>query len=340
MSFLDHLEELRWTIIRIMVTFCIALLLTFPMARLVFMVLKEPLMRSAQYASEPEAEIRAPDAQPLQGRYRFTFTPEPGTGEGVAPVPDISGEYRVVKVAMEPQADGSTAVLYDIEPLEKAPGDRDILMTTDVAGIFSLTIRIAVYSALILCAPFLMMFIASFVFPGLTPLERKAIKRSLFFSLGLFFVGVLMAYHFTLPVALNFMWRLNQWLGVDPRWTVNSYIQFSMHVLFGFGLAFQLPVVMLVLGKMGLVDSRSLREKRRFAVVGCLVVGMVLTPPEVYTQVMMAVPLYLLYEMCIWLLYFSEKREKRNDDEYDIPPYDVDEDEDAYVDEEGDVDGE
>lgn len=324
MSFLDHLEELRWTIIRAFVVFAIALLLTFPLARIVFMVLKEPLMRSAHYEKAVPEVVLPADAHPLWGRYQLIFTPEPGTVEEGAPVPipDISGQYSVVRVGTRELEDGSTVMLYDIAPLDPGPGDRDVLITTEVAGSFSLTIRIAVYSALVLSSPFLMLFIASFVFPGLTDLERKAIKRSLYFSMGLFFAGVLMAYRVVLPVALNFMWRLNQWLGVDPRWTVNSYIQFSIHVLLGFGLAFQLPVVMLVLGKMGLVSSRSLREKRSVAVVGCLVVGMLLTPPEIYTQLMMAIPLLLLYELCIWLLYFTEKKDRKRNEELGLPSYD------------------
>jgi sec-independent protein translocase protein TatC len=104
------------------------------------------------------------------------------------------------------------------------------------------------------------------------------------------------------------MLRIGGRLGGESIWFYNKYIAFSIQLLLGFGIAFQLPVVILILGKMGLVNSRQLREKRRHVIVGLLVLAMILTPPDVMTQMLMAAPLILLYEFCIWFLYFSGNR--------------------------------
>ena len=97
-------------------------------------------------------------------------------------------------------------------------------------------------------------------------------------------------------------------LGGESIWFYNKYIAFALQLLLGFGIAFQLPVVILIMGKMGLVNSTQLREKRRHVIVGLLILAMVLTPPDILTQLLMAAPLILLYEFCIWFLHFSGNR--------------------------------
>jgi len=191
------------------------------------------------------------------------------------------------------------------------PDPEQYLITLDVAGAFMMWVKLAGWFSLVMASPFLLLFLGQFIFPGLRAIEKKAILYSLGASLGLFIFGVLMGFNATLPLALKFMMKLNAWLGIAPQWTVNSYVAFCVHLMIGFGLAFQLPIVILVLGKMGILDSRILRDKRRHVVVGLLVVAMVLTPPDVVTQMMMAVPLFILYEICIWILFSTEKKKSR-----------------------------
>jgi sec-independent protein translocase protein TatC len=93
---------------------------------------------------------------------------------------------------------------------------------------------------------------------------------------------------------------------------LTSYVTFTTQLLIAFGLAFELPMVILLLGKLGIVTSAKLREWRSFAVVGILVLGAALTPPDVFSQLIMSVPLYLLYEMCVWIIWAWEKREEND----------------------------
>lgn len=188
------------------------------------------------------------------------------------------------------------------------PNPEQYLITLDVSGGFLMAVKIAGWFGLLMASPFLIVFIGQFIFPGLRVIEKKAIIYSMGASLALFVFGVLMGFNATLPLALKFMMQLNSWLGIAPQWTVNSYVAFCIHLMIGFGLAFQLPIVILVLGKMGIVDSKQLREKRRHVLIGLLVLAMLLTPPDVITQMMMAIPLFVLYEICIWILFSTEKK--------------------------------
>jgi len=198
------------------------------------------------------------------------------------------------------------------------PNPEQYLITLDVSGGFMMTIKIAGWFSVLVSSPFLLLFIGQFVFPGLKAIERKAIIYSLGCSIGLFMFGVLMGFNATLPLALKFMMKLNAWLNVAPQWTVNSYVAFCIHLMIGFGLAFQLPIIILVLGKMGILNSRILRDKRKHVLVGLLVLATLLTPPDVITQMMMAIPLFILYEICIWILYSTEK----NKADLDLDPQD------------------
>lgn len=119
-----------------------------------------------------------------------------------------------------------------------------------------------------------------------------------------------MGYRWTLPVAMKLMWGFNERLGGAAIWNYQKTVGFILQVLLGFGVAFQLPIIIILLGKLGFLESRQLREKRRHVIVGLFILAMFLTPPDPGTQILMAVPLILLYEFCIWFLYFSEGRKR------------------------------
>ncbi len=178
----------------------------------------------------------------------------------------------------------------------------------EVTGGFTVAMRIALWGGVLISAPFLVFFIGQFIFPGLTSTEQTAVRRASGFSVGLFIIGVLLGYFGTLPVALNMMFQLHDWLGIQPVPQVNSYVAFTVHLLLAFGIAFQMPVILVILGKLGLLTSTQLRERRRYVIVILLVVAMVLTPPDIFTQLIMALPLVALYEGCIWIVYLTERQ--------------------------------
>jgi len=185
------------------------------------------------------------------------------------------------------------------------------LQSLEITGGFSIALQIVFWCGLLLSAPFILILIGRFVFPGLKQRERKALSVALIFAMVLFAVGVALGYLIVLPVALRVMLRLHQWMGIQVWWTVTSYVAFAVQLLIAFGLALELPMIIMVLGYLGIVSSTMLRAKRPYAIVVLLILAMVLTPgPDVFSQVILAVPLILLYELCILATRLFER--KRN----------------------------
>jgi sec-independent protein translocase protein TatC len=167
------------------------------------------------------------------------------------------------------------------------------------------------WTGLLFSSPFLLLFIGAFIFPGLTQREKKAVIHASGFAVALFALGVWFGYHFTLPAALKMMFGMHTWLGIRAEWTITSYVTFALQLLIGFGLVFELPTILLALGKLGVVSSRQLRSVRRHAIVAILIVAAALTPPDVFSQMLMTLPLFGLYELCIWLIWMDERKKKR-----------------------------
>jgi len=194
-------------------------------------------------------------------------------------------------------------------PLSQAADEIEpFLRSIQITGAFSASMRLAAGAALAASVPLILWFVWQFIFPALTDREVRVGRCVLTAALTLFALGVALCYLFILPAALRVMWRWHAWLGVRPEWTLNSYITFAMHLLLGFGVAFELPVLVFGAGVLGLVSSASLRRIRRHVIVGVLVLAMLLTPPDVFTQIVMALPVLLLYELCVLALALWERR--------------------------------
>lgn len=194
-------------------------------------------------------------------------------------------------------------------PLQSAAGSADpFLRTLDVTGAFTLWMRVAVWSGLVIALPGVLYAVAHFVLPGLTDREKAALRQYGGFGVLLFALGVYLGYR-ALPLALKAMMMFSDWMGVRPEWTATSYVPFAMQILLAFGLVFELPVVLLILGRLGLVHVAFLREKRRHVYVLVFILAAVLTPPEVISQVVMALALIGLYEGCIVLMAVRERRD-------------------------------
>lgn len=195
------------------------------------------------------------------------------------------------------------------QPLRVVSENPDqFLRSLEVGGAFSVSMTMAFWCGFLFSAPLLLLFIGQFVFPGLTGLERRVVLQVAGFGVALFAFGVYLGCRFTLPAALTMMFGMHTWLGIRAEWTVTSYVSFAVQLLIGFGFIFELPAVLIVLGRMGLVSSGQLRYFRRHAIVAALVIGMVLTPPDVFSQLLMAVPLIALYELSIWIVWAGERK--------------------------------
>jgi len=201
-----------------------------------------------------------------------------------------------------------TAPLYQIPEVPD-----NFLRSLKVAGAFSVILRVGAWSGLLIAMPFLVYFVARFVLPGLTDHEKSVLKKASGFAVVLFVLGVSLGYRVCMPIALEMMLGFHHWINVAPEWTVNDYASFTIQMLIGFGLAFQMPVIVMILGKLGIVTGEQLRGVRKHVLVGCLIIGMLMTPQDISSQIIMAGPLYVLYEMCIWVLWFGDRKARKAD---------------------------
>jgi sec-independent protein translocase protein TatC len=142
--------------------------------------------------------------------------------------------------------------------------------------------------------------------------EQKYIYRGLFFGGGLFLLGISFCYFILMPVALAASQMYSNWLGFGAlQWRAEDYISFVCRFMLGMGLGFELPVVVLTLVKIGVLNYSMLSKARRYMIVINLILGAVLTTPEVLTQLVMFVPLQLLYEITVWIAWYWERQEKK-----------------------------
>lgn len=196
-------------------------------------------------------------------------------------------------------------------PLIGVVADPDsFLQPFDVTGGLSVAMQTIFWGGLLFSAPAILFSICWFIFPGLTPRERRALLGGLLFAALLFISGVILCYFMALGPALAMMLWVNDWLGIHAQYfSVTSYIGFVLKLMLSFGLTFELPVILLILGQLGIINSRQLREKRRYAIIIILILAAIITPTQdPFSQLILAIPLITLYELCIWLIWFREER--------------------------------
>ncbi len=197
-------------------------------------------------------------------------------------------------------------------PLRNVVADHDtFLVSYEVAAGFMVMLRLVFSAGLLLAAPWMLFIFGRFVFPGLTALERRTVRRYAGLAVLMFFLGAGFAFGLILPMALRVMLRVHQWMGIPvANVLATNYISFATQLLLGFGLAFEMPVVLLAMGQAGLVNAAQLRARRRHVAVTLLIVAMLMTPQDIATQLLMALPLFLLFEGCIFLIAREEKAKR------------------------------
>lgn len=224
---------------------------------------------------------------------------------------------RYVVAQLEPKSDGKDLVIG--VRVDRSPEAEYIAKKMQVdlanlspAGAFFVAFQVAIYAGIAVSSPLLFYFIAQFVFPALKWNERKYIYRGMFFFVPLFVIGASFCYFILLPVALAASQLYSNWLGFSATlWQAEEYISFVSKFILGMGLGFEMPVVILVLVKIGILNYSILSKGRRYMIVINLILGAVLTTPEVLTQVLMAIPLQVLYEISVWIAWYWERQEKK-----------------------------
>ncbi|HEY2952854.1 MAG TPA: twin-arginine translocase subunit TatC [Verrucomicrobiae bacterium] len=310
-SFLEHLEDFRWMLIKCCAALGVAMLVCLIGGNWIITVLKWPLehpgiFRTRMFLPQPPQMVTFRLGTNELGNFAV------GTNQLGALA--LGTNHHVVLQFETVELGGNQVVALraatNAPPLPRKP--LVDLINLSPAEAFFLAFKVAIYAGILLSSPFLFYFIGEFVLPALKIKEKKYLLRGFVTGLGLFLIGVSFCYLVLMPVALRASMQYSQWLGFTAtQWRAGDYIGFVCKFMLGMGLGFELPVVILVLVKIGILSYRMLAGFRRYMIVINLILGAVLTTPEVITQVLMFVPLQLLYEMTIWIAWYWERNEKK-----------------------------
>ena len=309
-SFLEHLEDLRWVLIKSVVALGLSMLLCLIAGNHVVQILKHPLEKSRSSYPGTNQIVTV-----LFGTNQIGVYPLKPEQQAALDL----GSNRFVAVRIEPGVIGTNRVLswyVDNDPAlaQKAQHMQVELINLSPASGFFVAFQVAFYGGLVLAAPFIFYFIASFVFPALRMKERHYVYRGMGYGIGLFLCGVAFCYFALMPIALAASQAYSHWLGFSAfQWKADDYISFVCKFMLGMGLGFEMPVIILTLVKIGVLSYSILSKGRRYMIVINLVLGAVLTTPEVVTQVIMFIPLQLLYEVSIWVAWYWERQAKKKE---------------------------
>ncbi len=197
-------------------------------------------------------------------------------------------------------------------PLRETDPMVGALRALGITDSMTISFHLAFYAGLVLSFPLLLYFIAEFVLPTLSAMEKRFVLPSIGTSFGLFVAGVLSCYFWLLPKTILFFLHDTQTLGWLPAWTVQEYYSFVTRFTLGFGLAFELPVVVLVLVRWRIVTYVFMARTRPYAIVLILILAIIITPtPDILTFLALGLPMCLLYEACIWIAWMMERRTAR-----------------------------
>lgn len=195
------------------------------------------------------------------------------------------------------------------------------MIATDVVGVFLVPMKVALMVAFLIALPYVLFQVWAFVAPGLYAHEKKLAIPMVAASVLLFFTGMAFAYFAFFPMVFGFMAKFAP-EGVAWMTDIEKYLSFVLTMFLAFGVTFEVPIIVIVLTKLGIVSVATLREWRPYVIVGAFVIAAVFTPPDVISQFMMAIPLWLLYELGIVLADWLVKPPVAGESDY-VPPTDA-----------------
>jgi len=308
-TFLEHLEDLRWVLIKSGVAIMIGMFVCLLAVNKIVGILRWPLERARQLYVHKRESVTV--ALYLGTNRLSTFT-LPTNQFGSLKL----GNARAVALELAPVQVGSNQVLglrRAANPrLTPAPGKGPDLIYLDPGAPFLSSLKLAFYGGLFLSAPFVFYFVAQFVVPAMKLKEKKYSSRALVIGVGLFIAGVCFCYFGLLPLALRAAVVYSNWMGVQMLdWRAEAYFSFVTWFMLGMGLGFELPVVLLALVKIGILDYKKLSKMRPYMIVINLILGALLTTPEPLTQIAMAIPLQVLYEITVWIAWSWERKARK-----------------------------
>ncbi len=340
--FLSHLDDLRITLSRIIITLLLSTILCYVFRNQLMDIIRHPVEQvwaqtqsTALSKLDPKPSVEtwekavrvANDAIGLNTPQRkhfekfvdsrddhFSFhvesafhyrialaVDEKQRKDYVAKIPELSDHQRKQLTAL---VEGGPNAQLD------AKGRMVLMQSLNPTEGFMLSVKLAFFAALVLSFPLLLYFLLQFILPGLHAKEQKALFPALGIGFFLFLTGVFFAYFIILPNVLDFFYNYSLDMGIQNDWRIGYYISFATQFVLIFGLAFELPVVVMTLVKLGILSYEMMRNTRSYAVLAIVVIAAIITPtPDALTLGLLAGPMYLLYEICIWLAYLLGKRE-------------------------------
>lgn len=342
--FLEHLEDLRIMVTRIVLTLVIATLACFVYKDELMSLIRRPVEQvwvDRHQATLPEdeeislddweraltlSEVSAPlaqyDAALAEAWWKEATNDRTRRLAEAATIyraaqklPEEAREDFIKRLPDEKQSVRDLALKFlTTKPADNlnAEGNLRLMSSLKPTETFMLTMKLAFFAGLVVSFPFILFFVLQFIIPGLKDNERRALWPALLIGFGLFLGGVLFAYFHVLPNVLTFFYEWGKSMGISNDWRIGYYISFATTFVLIFGLAFELPVVVMTLVKIGILSFSMMRETRLYAILAIFVIAALITPtPDALTLSLLAVPMVILYEICIWLSYFHEKKVAR-----------------------------
>ncbi len=281
MTFAEHLEELRSRLIRCLLALFVAACVCLVFQRELLNFFIRPYNTARQSISARQA-----GGQPTQ-----------------------DSAWSTLADLLESKGVLSEQDLESWRESHEFPG-RDIgpLRSVQVTESFMAHLKAALLTAALLAAPMILYQMWKFIGAGLYPTERKALLRVLPFSMAMFAVGLFFGFYVLVPVSLDFLLAYGDPEVIDPEIRVGSYLSLLFVLLFVMGLIFQVPLVMTVLASVGALTAKTFRERRKYFLLGAVIMAAILTPPDYVTQLLVAAPLVVLYELGILLAWLAERR--------------------------------
>ena len=271
MPFLDHLEELRWRLLKSLATVLVGAVICFVFVEELMNILTAPYEDAVWSLETSHSPGFIQAVQKLLGEW---------AGEAEGTTPDQKG------------------------PLPE--GRR--LLAIKVMTLFFVRLQIALMGGLVLTLPVVFYHAWRFVAPGLLAQERRLVLPIVALSVFCFCVGAAIAYWIVLPLGLRFFLALEP-ANMTSQWAVDEYIGFVLRLIMGFGIVFEMPVLALFLSRLGLLTPDYLRRVRRYAIIATFILAAIFTPPDPLSQIMMALPLLALYEISIWVSKVSAPKD-------------------------------
>jgi sec-independent protein translocase protein TatC len=309
-TFLEHLEDLRWMLIKCVATVLVAMLVCLIGADSLIKILTWPLHLAERLNQGRDRSIIVHFKTNVFARVPTSDVPAAMWG---------TNPPGSLQILLEPTG-SNYVVKVEPDPTPWKPpshGIVDIISLGPMSPII-VAMKLALYGGLVLSAPFLLYFIGQFVLPALKLREKKLLYQIVSFGSVLFFMGVAFCYFVIMAVAVSATVQFTEWLGFgSSAWRAEEYISFTCKFMLGMGLAFELPVVILTIVKIGLLDYVKLRKFRSYWIVVSLIISAFITPTgDPITMFIFAMPLWVLYEISVLIaLYWDRRDRKREEDE-------------------------